>query len=85
MLCFITEYLTKLQLLYMETLTIKVKNKERLIFLYEVLRYYDFVELPDLQDVETKDDKCDFFQSAGIWKERDITQETLRKKAWNKS
>ncbi len=68
----------------METLTIKVKNKERLLFLYEVLRYYDFVELPDLDIIEKKENKHDFFASAGIWKDRDITQEKLRKRAWNR-
>ncbi len=69
----------------METLTIKVKNKERLMFLYEILRYYDFVELPELQKSTIEKTKHDFFHSAGMWKDRDITQETLRKKAWKKS
>ncbi|RLD73988.1 MAG: hypothetical protein DRJ10_17285 [Bacteroidetes bacterium] len=68
----------------METLTIKVKNKERLLFLYEVLRYYDFVELPDLSEITQDISKHDFFQSAGLWKNRDITQEALREKAWKR-
>lgn len=71
----------------METLTIKVKNKERLMFLYEMLRYYDFLELPELPELpetEKKKTEHNFFQSAGIWKDRDITQETLRKKAWKR-
>jgi len=68
----------------METLTIKVKNKERLLFLYEVLRYYDFVELPDLPEITQDISKHDFFQSAGLWKNRNITQEALRNKAWKK-
>ena len=68
----------------METLTIKVKTKERLMFLYEMLRYYDFVELPELSEIKQENKEHDFFQSAGMWKNRDITQEELRKKAWKK-
>lgn len=68
----------------METLIIKVKNKERLMFIYEMLRYYDFVELPELQDVTESKEHYNFFQSAGIWKNRDISQETLREKAWKR-
>ena len=70
----------------METLTIKVKNKERLMFLYEMLRYYDFLELPDLKEPDKKEDtEHNFFQSAGMWKNRNVTQEILRNKAWKKS
>ena len=68
----------------METLTIKVKNKERLMFLYEMLRYYDFLELPKLQETIKEETEHNFFQSAGMWKNRNITQETLRKKAWKR-
>ncbi len=68
----------------METLTIKVKNKERLMFLYEMLSYYDFLELPKLEETEKKKTEHNFFQSAGMWKDRNITQETLRKKAWKR-
>ena len=69
----------------METLTIKVKNKERLLFLYEMLSYYDFLELPDLDELPELQsiikEEHNFFQSAGMWKNRNITQESLRKKA----
>ncbi len=68
----------------METLTIKVKNKERLMFLYEMLSYYDFLELPKLQKTVKEKTEHNFFLSAGMWKNRDITQETLRKKAWKR-
>ena len=77
--------IVSLQKIYiMETLTIKVKNKERLMFLYEVLRYYDFVELPELLNKTEKKIEHDFFSSAGLWEKRDISQESLRKKAWKR-
>ena len=69
----------------METLTIKVKNKERLMFLYEMLQYYDFLELPELPETVKEKTEHNFFSSAGMWKNRDITQETLRKKAWKRN
>ena len=55
------------------------------MFLYEMLRYYDFLELPKLQETVKEKTEHDFFQSAGMWKNRDITQETLRKKAWKRN
>lgn len=68
----------------METLTIKVKNKEKLLFIYEVLKYFDFVELPDKQENNEIYQNHDFFKSAGLWQNREINQETLRKKAWKR-
>ena len=68
----------------METLTIKVKNKERLPFLYEMLRYFDFIELQNVSIEQPQRKEHDFFMSAGLWKNRDITQELLRRKAWKR-
>ena len=69
----------------METLTIKVKNKERLLFIYEILKSFDFVELPEIGKPPANEGTHDFFSSAGLWKDRDISQENLRKKAWKRS
>ena len=66
----------------METLTIKVKNRERLLFLYRLLKYFDFVELPEMKDETGASSKGDFFTIAGIWKDREVSQESIRKKAW---
>ena len=32
-----------------------------------------------------KNEEHDFFKSAGMWKDRNITQESLRKKAWKRN
>ena len=69
----------------METLTIRIKNKERLQFIYEILKSFDFVELPEIGKTPAKDNTHDFFSSAGLWKDRDISQESLRKEAWKRS
>jgi hypothetical protein len=68
----------------METLTIKIKNREKLLFIYEVLRYFDFVELPEIENKKEIKPNHNFFSSAGLWKDREISQETLRKKAWKR-
>ncbi len=68
----------------METLTIKIKNREKLLFIYEILRYFDFVELPKVENIKAVEQKHDFFSSAGLWQDREISQETLRKKAWKR-
>ncbi len=68
----------------METLTIKIKNREKLLFIYEVLRYFDFVELPEVENTKEVEQKHDFFSSAGLWQGREISQKTLRQKAWKK-
>jgi len=69
----------------METLTIKVKNKEYLKFLYKILKSFDFVELPEIEKTSAHKVTHDFFSSAGLWKDRNISQESLRDKAWKKS
>ena len=69
----------------MEAVTIYVKNKEYIKFLYKVLEYFDFVVLPHKQTIEKTEESYDFFASAGIWKDREITQDELRAKAWNRS
>ena len=69
----------------MEAVTIYVKNKEDIQFLYKVLEYFDFVVLPEKQATEQVEESYDFFASAGIWRNREITQEDLRAKAWKRS
>ncbi len=68
----------------MESLTIFVKNREQIDFLYQFLQHLDFVVMPTTtkQIEETTD--YDFFKSAGLWKNREITQDELRAKAWKK-
>ena len=68
----------------METLTIKIKDKERLKFIYEILSHFDFVELPERVFSKHSKNEHDFFSSAGLWQDRDISIKSLRNKAWEK-
>jgi hypothetical protein len=44
------------------------------------LYFIDFVEVVD--HTVTDESEADFFAMAGVWQGRDITQESLRQKAW---
>ena len=71
----------------MEQIIIRVKDKDKAKALYELLRALDFVESIDTdtsQENESEQSSEDeaFFTLAGIWADREITQESLRQKAW---
>jgi len=44
-----------------------------------------FVELPEIEKTSANKVTHVFFRSAGLWKDRDISQELLTEKAWKKS
>ncbi len=68
----------------MESLTIYVKDKAHIDFLYQFLQHLDFVVMPTVTTKKRKNTEYDFFKSAGLWKDRKISQEDLRYKAWKK-
>lgn len=63
--------------------TIKIKDESRLKFLLELLSQFDFIEL-DIKKLANKKNKADydFFQSAGLFADRVIDADELRKQAW---
>ena len=70
----------------MESLTIYIKNKEQFEFLYQFLQHLDFVIMPTSNSKKkiTQPKEYSIFNSAGIWENRNITQEQLRAKAWKR-
>jgi hypothetical protein len=66
----------------MESLTIYVKKKEQIEYLYQFLQHLDFVVLPASPSQVDGNEEYNFFKSAGLWENRDITQDDLRTKAW---
>jgi hypothetical protein len=52
----------------MESLTIYIKNKEQIDFLYQFLQHLDFVVMPTNTRKILKSEEYDFFKSAGLWK-----------------
>lgn len=71
----------------MEQIIIQVKNRRKARALLNFLTSLDFVEavssanLPESENSEETQTE-DFFALAGLWAGRDVTLETLRKKAW---
>jgi hypothetical protein len=82
----------------METLTIKIRNKENLKFIKDLLNKFDFVsEVKEQQSLESdlrsryKElpivwgyGKPQINDFAGIWKGRDITLKQIRERAWKR-
>ncbi|MBK7896586.1 MAG: hypothetical protein WAS33_29355 [Candidatus Promineifilaceae bacterium] len=71
----------------MEEIIIRVKDKDKAKALYDLLRALDFVDSiatdsrTENADEQIQEDEA-FFSVAGIWSDRDISQESLRQKAW---
>ncbi len=67
----------------MEQIVIRVNNKKNTDMLFNLLRSLDFVESVKM-DANGKQPiaKDDFFAMAGIWKDRDIDQASIRQAAW---
>lgn len=69
----------------MEKLVLKVKEG-RLEFLIDLLKQFDFVEIQQTIDKKKRrKDNYNFYDSAGLWKGRDINAEELRSKAWERN
>jgi len=66
----------------MEQLTIRVKDANKMDFLLELLRQFEFVELQIQSPKRAKQEESyDFFASAGLFKNRDMDARRLRKQA----
>lgn len=69
----------------MENLIVKVKDKNKVELLIQMLLALNFVDsvnvLPS-QTTTTEDSQEDFFKMAGIWEDRDISIDSIRQQAW---
>ena len=67
----------------MSEIVLNIKNEEKGKFLLDFLKQIEFVEIKDRSDKKISTDKNASFKDLyGIWKDRDIDLETIRKKAW---
>ena len=72
----------------MESITVTVDNQEKARMLSELLKALDFVNEVKLNRTsqqptdEEKDGDTDFFALAGLWKDRQVDIETIRRQAW---
>ena len=70
----------------MERITIQIRSKDKAKMLLDFLKVLEFIEIVDTttisQESDTSQSTVDFFSIAGIWQDRDISQESIRQKAW---
>ena len=67
----------------MEKIILTIKDNKKMNFLLELLKQFDFIEVQ--KPIEKKFDRYDFFASAGLWKNKDVTSDKLRERAWKRS
>lgn len=72
----------------MEQVTILIPNRDKAQLFIELLHSLDFIADIQLISEETNgrhekaEASADFFSIAGLWSDRDITVESIRKQAW---
>ncbi len=64
-------------------ITIDVKNESFKNKFLEFIKTLDYVEVKEIKDnIKKKSKKDKFSDFAGMWENSDITQESIREKAW---
>jgi len=73
----------------MEQFVVQVKDKHKARILLELLTSLDFVNIVKKNPIKDKDHpsgvqkrKTDFFSFAGLWTNRDINIQSIRRQAW---
>ncbi|MCK4664212.1 MAG: hypothetical protein KAT68_15190 [Bacteroidales bacterium] len=67
----------------MEQLILNIKDSSKLSFLIQLIKQLDFVEVEKIKKKKASV-KYDFFNSAGLWANREVDAKELRKQAWNR-
>ena len=67
----------------MERLILNIKDSNKLPFLLQIIKQFDFVEVEKVKEKKNTV-KYDFFASAGLWANRKVSATELREKAWNR-
>ena len=66
----------------MKKITLTIKDDKKVNFLMELLKQFDFIEIN--KSGQKKDEDYNFFASAGLWKNREIDADKLRRQAWQR-
>jgi len=67
----------------MEQLILNIKDSSKLSFLMQLIKQLDFVEVELVKKKKTATN-YNFFNSAGLWANREINAQELRKQAWDR-
>ncbi len=68
----------------MKQLVLNIKDSSKLSFLLQLIKQLDFVEVAVVKKKKNLA-KYDFFSSAGLWADREINANDLRKQAWKRT
>ena len=63
-------------------ITIDIKNESFKNKFLEFIKTLDYVEVKEIKDNIKQSKKDKFSDFAGMWEDSNITQESIRKKAW---
>ncbi|MCK4763052.1 MAG: hypothetical protein KAW12_12725 [Candidatus Aminicenantes bacterium] len=68
----------------MSEIVVSIKNEAKGKFLLDFLRQIEFIEIRERigSDISGAEKEGSFSDLYGIWKDRDISLESIRKKAW---
>lgn len=70
----------------MTQIIVRIRDERKAELLLELLASLDFVDVVessfDAQDADGETDDADFFALAGIWEERRIDADSIRRQAW---
>ncbi len=66
----------------MQKITVTVTDDSKVNFFMELIQQFDFIEVQPAK--EKRRDTYNFFDSTGLWKDRDITGDQLRQQAWKR-
>lgn len=67
----------------MEKIILNIKDSSKLSFLMQLIRQLDFVEVEKVKKKKVSS-TYNFFSSAGLWANRDVNANELRKQAWKR-
>ncbi len=69
----------------MEQVVIRIKNKSSKELFLNFIKHLDFISVVDSNKIEKNHDKkVNFSELCGIWKDRNISIEEIREKAWSR-
>jgi len=68
----------------MEQLILNIKDSSKLAFLMQLIKQFDFVEIERVKKKKNSS-KYNFFNSAGLWADREVNAKELRNQAWNRT
>ena len=69
----------------MEKVILNVKDKSQLQKLLDAIKKFEFVEVLSVPKTTSVSKDHDIFESAGMWKDREINAQELRKEAWKRN